>query len=256
MFLVNGSEVNITIFPDKTSQVWHQDMDKFNLDDGYDVTIEWRFESEAEVIQLVQLVDFVKSFYPNFLHLYMPYLPYGRQDKKISNDTTFALQSFAKVLNILEFDQVTTLDAHNPLACEFLIKNFKNIIPRLEIAHRAKENDIICFPDKGAKNRYGTILSFTDKLYVTCDKKRDEATGKILSIEIENCHNYIKDSKILIVDDLCDGGGTFIETAKKLKELGAKSVSLYTTHGIYSKGTDFLFVNGIDKIYNHKGEIK
>ena len=42
----------------------------------------------------------------------------------------------------------------------------------------------------------------------------------------------------LIVDDICDGGGTFIPLAKKLKNAGAKTVTLYVTHGIFSKGLD------------------
>jgi ribose-phosphate pyrophosphokinase len=46
---------------------------------------------------------------------------------------------------------------------------------------------------------------------------------------------------VLIIDDICDGGKTFLELGKKLKELGAKSVLLHVTHGIFSKGRDAMF---------------
>jgi ribose-phosphate pyrophosphokinase len=58
----------------------------------------------------------------------------------------------------------------------------------------------------------------------------------------------------LIVDDICDGGGTFVLAANYLHSLGAKNIALYTTHGIYSKGTDVLSDNHISRIFNYKGE--
>ena len=54
---------------------------------------------------------------------------------------------------------------------------------------------------------------------------------------------------MLIVDDLCDAGGTFIGSAQVLRDAGARSVSLYVTHGVFSKGVENLLNNGIDAIY-------
>ena len=55
---------------------------------------------------------------------------------------------------------------------------------------------------------------------------------------------------MLIVDDLCDAGGTFIGSAQLLRDAGARSVSLYVTHGVFSKGTAALLSQGIDNIYS------
>jgi ribose-phosphate pyrophosphokinase len=52
--------------------------------------------------------------------------------------------------------------------------------------------------------------------------------------------------RCLIVDDICDGGATFVALARKLREAGAIEVSLFVTHGIFSKGKD---LEGIDNIY-------
>ena len=54
---------------------------------------------------------------------------------------------------------------------------------------------------------------------------------------------------MLIVDDLCDAGGTFIGSAQVLRDAGARSVSLYVTHGLFSKGVGNLLEQGIDRIY-------
>ena len=53
----------------------------------------------------------------------------------------------------------------------------------------------------------------------------------------------------VIIDDICDGGGTFIPIAKELKAKGCRKVVLYVTHGAFTKGTQVLFENGIDEIF-------
>jgi ribose-phosphate pyrophosphokinase len=49
-----------------------------------------------------------------------------------------------------------------------------------------------------------------------------------------------------IVDDICDGGGTFAGTAKVLREKGAGKVNLIVSHGIFSRGP---VIESIDTIY-------
>jgi ribose-phosphate pyrophosphokinase len=61
-------------------------------------------------------------------------------------------------------------------------------------------------------------------------KKRDWTTGKIEGLDVAGSVDKIKDSNILIIDDICSRGGTFYHSAKKLKELGAKKIYLYITH--------------------------
>ena len=61
-------------------------------------------------------------------------------------------------------------------------------------------------------------------------KKRNWETGNIEGLDVAGCVDKIKDSNILIVDDICSRGGTFYHSAKKLKELGAKNIYLYVTH--------------------------
>lgn len=89
----------------------------------------------------------------------------------------------------------------------------------------------IVIPDKGAVDRFNFLRSSAYNT-VLCEKVRDLSTGKLTGFTIvegkptDNC---------LILDDLCDGGGTFAGTAKLLKENGVKHVGLSVYHGIFSK---------------------
>jgi len=58
----------------------------------------------------------------------------------------------------------------------------------------------------------------------------------------------------MIVDDICDGGATFILLAKELYAAGAKEVNLFVTHGIFSKGLIPLYEAGIKRIFTQDGE--
>jgi len=108
----------------------------------------------------------------------------------------------------------------------------------------------IVYPDKGACDRFKAGYKFpawhTEADTVVLSKKRELSTGKILGMEITE---GTPGECCVIVDDLCDGGATFIGAAKCLREAGAKFVGLVVAHGIFSKGIQHLFDNGIDHIH-------
>jgi ribose-phosphate pyrophosphokinase len=106
-------------------------------------------------------------------------------------------------------------------------------------------------PDKGARPRVEALtVGLTDDL-VQCNKVRNPQTGKIETIKIEGIQR-VKDRDCLIIDDICDGGATFTTIAMALKDAGAKTVNLYVTHGIFSKGFRDLVP---DERYGGKGQI-
>ena len=239
-------------FSDKTSQIWRLGD---NFDKKSDYIIRWDFEGEDEFLPMMQLATLVRSQIPIYgkLSLVMPFLPYGRQDKPISNDTTFALHPFLDILHKTElFNQILSFDIHNPKATD-CYGVFNEMFTTNTVIHSICETfspDFICFPDKGASNRgYKTP---NDIPVVILDKVRNQQTGEIIGIGIaSNDFKFdFQNKKGLIVDDICDGGRTFIEASKLLKSLGCNKIGLYTTHGIYSKGINHLLDNGIDMVYN------
>ena len=238
-----------TVFPDKTSQVWK--LPDFVLDSRH-IKIIWNFEEEREIIDLINLKMLLNSNAVVILH--MPYMPYARQDKEVNNNSTFSLHTFASFLNGLHFDLVTANDVHNEYKTKQLIDNFHNITIR-QVIENMKERvhlDVVCFPDYGAETRYSKF--FTCKTVVV-NKIRNQQTGMISNTSIkDNSEEIIKNSEnILIWDDLCDGGRTFIEVTKILKEINSKiDIYLYVSHGIFSKGKEVLHEAGISMIWTWK----
>ena len=241
-----------TIFPDGTSQVWKLPEEIIS---SLNIKITWNFENERELIDLVSLKELINGH----IHLHIPYLPYARQDKcrtgewrqnlssNEKNNVTFNLKVFAEILNLCQFDLVTAVDVHNENETLKFIQNFKNI-PMTEIINKlADEYDVVLFPDDGAAARYSSRIGNSKQF--TCTKERDQATGQILSHKCPQLA-YPMVGSVLIVDDICDGGATFISIGKMLKKQKVNfKVGLYVTHGIFSKGKQVLLDAGIQNIY-------
>lgn len=252
MIKLNGSRINITTFPDKTSQVWKLE----HIDDSGENEIDWEYENDAEIFHLCQLIQLLVSENPSGkIDVWMMTLPYARQDKEVSNETTFALNTLLTILDSVRNinTKFYAVDIHNP---KILPSWVINIMPKNNLRRIIEKSnpDLICFPDKGASER-GYEIGEINSIFL--DKKRDQLTGQILGLEyLGDNLDAIIDANVLIIDDLCDGGGTFIAAAEILYKLGAKNVDLYTTHGIYSRGIDHVRSTGIKRIFNLNGEVK
>lgn len=246
MILFNGTEIKPTIFPDKTSQVWK--LDPSFLQEKF-ANVEWRFESEGEFMHLAQLKALIDKRFKG-ASLYLPYLPYGRQDKLVSNKQTFALHVFANLLNTLNFQQVTCFDPHSDVAQEN-IANFTAIYPIKQVIDAMKYYDIICYPDRGAMDKYREM--FPKFECVSGNKIRNQETGEISGYEIIGA---VDQKRVLIVDDICDGGATFISAARCLYNLQASDVGLFVSHGLFTKGLQPLRDAKITKIFTKEGRVE
>lgn len=245
MISINNSEVNPTIFPDNTSQIWK--ISELLLQTNPLIT--WEFTHEGEFMQLAQLKHLFDSR-GRECDLVLKYLPYGRQDKDVSNDTTFALHTFAKLLNALEFRAITIIDPHSDVALKVINRSYA-VYPADELHRVIKltKAEMVCYPDKGAQNKYTKIYNYD---FIYGKKVRDQATGNITNYEVVG---FCKGRRVLIVDDICDGGATFRLLARDLLTAGAKEVNLFVTHGIFSKGLKPLKEAGISRIFTKDGEI-
>jgi ribose-phosphate pyrophosphokinase len=224
--------VTPTRFPDGTTQVW-----KLDPVSGSDFDIDWRFEREDEIFTVAQLASL---FGHGELVLYVPYLPFARQDKEVSNEATFALKPFADMLNALDLAEVIVFDVHNEEATHRLIRRLSNL--RADTIHNnlieKLKPDLVVFPDEGAQKRYPHLAK---RPHVVFAKKRDQATGRIegysLCMDKGNPEQLVPGRRLLVVDDLCDGGATFLFLAKELNEkYKPASLDLFVTHGLFSKG--------------------
>ncbi len=252
MLYINDYKLSPTIFPDKTSQVWKIPPEVFL--ENHLVKITWDFESEGEFMQLAQLKTLLDEM-GLFSELHLSYLPYGRQDKEISNNTTFGLHTFAKLINSLKFNEVRCLDPHS-IEAAWLIDRFVPHYPveLVEALIHELEVDLVCYPDKGAVTKYSSKYAWTDVIFGV--KTRNQQTGVIVDyhLDADSEHIHPQGCRVLIVDDICDGGATFTLLSNMLYQQGASEVNLFVTHGIFSKGLKPLKEAGILRVFDHKGE--
>jgi ribose-phosphate pyrophosphokinase len=230
MITLNGTPIVPTIFPDGTSQVWKLD----SLLPDHNVVV-WRFEQEVELVWLLQLAMLLDVTTVH-QHLVMPYLPYARQDKEVQNDRTFALKTLTCMLADSIWTSITTFDAHNPEPLEYLFeRQYRNVMP--DLTALCEGYDGVIFPDAGAQARYGHLLP-AGLPSLTATKERDQDTGRITRYTLAHI-DRLWGARVLVVDDLCDGGATFLALADALADVVADA-GLYVSHGVFSKGLDAL----------------
>lgn len=246
MIKVNGHKVEPTHFPDGTTQVWKLPKEVF---ESKEALVDWRFEREDEILTIVQLGMLLACYYgPGQRILKVPYLPYARQDKPVSNEWTFALHPFLRMLNDSNFGKVVTWDVHNEKAT-FALIGHENIEPQMVHYKLIKELGIktIIYPDAGAYIRYPWLRDDKDLAKAVFAKRRDQATGKVDGFEILDKSEF-RPGPALIVDDICDGGATFLGLEKEIRDRGLRDsfkLHLFVTHGLWSKGKEILEKAGI-----------
>lgn len=204
---------------------------------------------------LAQLVDAVRHVTDVAVsHLELAWLPWARQDRHMVNGDSFALKVFANQLNTLNFNKVLLLDPHSDAAAAAINNSVviaqETCLMKSENLRQAISTGklMLVAPDAGALKKIHNVAKASGaRDYAILTKERDVATGNLTGFSLVSGNVAGKD--VLIVDDLCDAGGTFIGSAQVLRDAGARSVSLYVTHGVFSKGVENLLNNGIDAIY-------
>ena len=206
------------------------------------VTVTAKITSSTELMRLALLTDALKHYARNYkactFVLNIPYLPYARQDRRCKVGEAFSLKVFASLLNSMEYDRVKVTDCHSEVGLA-LIDNVEPITQREAIkanldAHRmVVAADMLVAPDAGSAKKITELAEYYGKPVLQCLKTRT-ADGRIEVQVLEDTYG----KNLLVVDDICDGGGTFLALATALG--ATESLSLLVTHGIFSKGKDVL----------------
>lgn len=215
-----------------------------------------RLHSSEDVMELVMAVDALRRIDKTPIKLFCPYLPYSRQDRVCVPGEAFSLKAFADIINNLGFAEVITADAHSDVTGAVL--NNVRLLTQLDIIGKfdafanmvMRERAVFVSPDAGANKKTSEIAKyFSHETFLRADKLRELSTGKIKEIVVVNAREEVEGRTVVIVDDLCDAGGTFMGLATALRAKGARRVELYVTHGLFTKGTDILYKGGIDAVW-------
>lgn len=209
-----------------------------------------RIQSMDDVFELFVLTDAVRRIdYSHVIRLTMPFLPYARQDKVHAAGQSLALKMFCDILNSQRYESVTIWDVHSDVALPLIDRVYN--IPQSTFVTRIAlqgigDKLILVAPDMGATKKTQATAKLTGLPMVQAEKVRDPRTGRILETKVYS--ENVGASSFLMVDDICDGGATFIELAKLLKPLTTGKVYLYVTHGIFARGLHPI-LRDIDRVF-------
>jgi ribose-phosphate pyrophosphokinase len=209
--------------------------------------IEMSFESNDDLFALAQLVDALRQNFIKHIGLTMKYVPYGRQDRRCFEGEGHALKVFAKFINDLKFSSVVIADAHSSVT-HALFDNLQEI-PQEECAQDLPKFDVLIAPDAGAEKKVFKHKQVAEGTEVICASKTRDSSGKITSVYLP-FGGKITEKRVCIVDDLCDGGATFLELGKVVKEFEPAEMCLYVTHGMFTKPDKFVEMHDMfDRIF-------
>lgn len=239
----NSSEIAYTPmqFPDGQQSI--EIIDRVNLNN---VEIVSRLNSFKDLELIVCATAALKKIVSGHISLYVPYFLGARSDRKFSEGSIHYIKDvISPILNLQNYHSVTVLDPHSDVleACINNLNKLNNIdlvrFALTDIDNRNDAQERICLvsPDAGAyKKIFDVARHFSINNIITATKVRDLRTGKILRTEIPQLDQH-NDLKYVIVDDICDGGRTFVELAKAIKgSCPTAKVYLIVTHGIFSAG--------------------
>lgn len=247
--LVGNGAFEKFYYPCGEVQIRIKDYDPFK-----EVKIEFEFEENEEVIQLLFLVDALRRASLKINGLYMPYIPYSRQDRVCSTGDSFSLKVFADIINGLNIP-VYVLDPHSDVA--YAVFDDLRVVPQSSIfsSYLPSPNQFwLISPDGGALKKIYTLADVSKpRGVIICNKVRNALTGEITGVTVHS--DNLLGLDCYIVDDICDGGRTFTEIARVLKTKNCGKIVLMVTHGFFTKGMG-VFDGLIDEIYTRNGRVK
>lgn len=234
-FIFSGGEPHIKI--------------KSDFDVSETVTITHRINSFNDFGLLLLAVDALKRMEVKLINVFIPYFPAARQDRVMIAGEPLSVKVYADILNSLKLNKITVFDAHSEVT-PALLDNCEVIPNHAFIASVLQKigNDVkLISPDGGALKKIYKVSEYLGGIEVVeCSKSRDVKTGKLSGFKVYN--DNLQGMDCLIVDDICDGGGTFIGLAEELKKKNAGKLYLAVSHGIFNKGFD-VFQKDFEKIF-------
>lgn len=228
---------SVSRFPDGEIQIT---LEEFSRKDN--VEVRCRITNAEELFLVKQVFDILDRSEVVY-DVFISYLMGMRMDRVMDFNRPFTLKIVADILKSSKARSFDVLEPHSGRTIDFLGIAHEPVIERL-IPNELQDYQLV-FPDAGAKERYGSLFYWGfDADTIFCSKVRDIKTGKILSIQVDNPEK-LSNRPMLIVDDLCDGGGTFVGVAEVIRaikpdaKLNIKVIHMVNPRGIENLSKNF-----------------
>jgi ribose-phosphate pyrophosphokinase len=192
------------------------------------------FSPADNILELLLMIDAVRRASAYKVVAVIPYYGYARQDRKDKPRVAIGAKLVANMITAAGADRVITMDLHAPQIQGYFdipvdhLDSSAIFIPYIE--NLKLENLTFAAPDVGSANRIREIASYFNADMVICDKHRKRANEISSMVVIGD----VEDRNIVLIDDICDTGGTLSKSAGLLKDKGARSVRALCTHPVLS----------------------
>lgn len=164
----------------------------------------------------------------------IPYFGYARSDKKDRPRVPIAAKLVSSLIETAGASRVLTVDLHASQIQGFFDIPVDHLYAAPIVVDYFTENPIenliVVAPDTGGAERARAYAKRLQAGLALCDKRRERAN----EADIMNIVGDVEGKNCLIVDDMCDTGGTICKVAKALHEAGANEVFACFTHAILS----------------------
>jgi ribose-phosphate pyrophosphokinase len=193
------------------------------------------YPANDNLMELLITLDALRRASARRITAVIPYFGYARQDRKTGSRTPISAKLVANLITVAGANRVLAMDLHSGQIQGFFDIPLDNMAAAgmfsADIKDRYKGRDImIVSPDVGGVQRARLIATRLNCELAIVDKRRERAGVS----EVMNVIGEVDGRDCILVDDIVDSGGTLVNAASALIANGARSASVYVTHGVLS----------------------
>jgi ribose-phosphate pyrophosphokinase len=195
------------------------------------------YPANDNLMELLVMLDALRRGSARRVTAVIPYFGYARQDRKSGPRTPISAKLVANLITEAGANRVLTMDLHAGQIQGFFDIPVDNLFAAPLFSRDIKDNFagrdlMIVSPDVGGVVRARAIATRLNTDLAIIDKRRERAGVS----EVMNVIGDVDGRDCILVDDICDSGGTLCNAAAALIDHGARSASVYVTHGVLSGG--------------------
>jgi ribose-phosphate pyrophosphokinase len=190
--------------------------------------------TDAHVMELLVMLDAFRRSSAERITAVIPYYGYARSDKKDRPRVPISAKLIANLLTEAGADRLLTIDLHAAQIQGFFDIPVDHLYSAPVMIGYYQENPLpnltVVAPDTGGAERARAYAKRLDADLALCDKRREKAN----IAEVMNVVGDVRGRNCLVVDDMCDTGGSLVKVARALKKAGAERIHACFTHAVLS----------------------
>lgn len=202
-----------------------------------DVYIVQSLDSTSDnIIELLLLLDAAKRASAKNVIAVIPYLAYGRQDRKDRPRAPISARLMLDLITAVGVNRIICMDLHSPQIQGFVNIPFDHLYSRIAILDRLKKfglnesNGVVLSPDVGGAKMGQSYAKKMQIGFALIDKRRPKPN----QAEVVNLVGDLQNKHVIIIDDMIDTAGTICNAANTAMENGAIDVVCVATHPVLS----------------------